>query len=190
MTTLTADIDALVGLVLTVGLSVTMPSLRHTLAVRTHKVWGRTSLCHCRRTKAEMWSSVKVKTKPLCSSFFFNIKTYLWKERRKATREVCVVSHTSRKSQWALLSHCLLLEMYLCLSSAGAQSAGALTSRRRWRAEDTKATKCHWASASEREREGDEPETNYRAQRSRSVLDLAKKGSDIHPRYAQWLNIV
>lgn len=85
--------------------------------------------------------------------FFFNIKTtYLWKERRKATREVCVVSHTSRKSQWALLSHCLLLEMYLCLSSAGAQSAGALTSRRRWRAEDTKATKCHWASARERER--------------------------------------
>lgn len=86
--------------------------------------------------------------------FFFNIQTTsLWKERREATREVRVVSHTSRKSQWALLSHCLLLEMYSCLSSAGAQSDGALISRRRCHAEDTKATKCHWASARERERE-------------------------------------
>lgn len=160
-TTLTADIDALVGSVLAVGLSVTMPSLRHTLAVLTHKVWGRTSLCHCRRTKGETWSSVKVKTKPLCSFLFFSFNiqtTSLRKERREATREVRVVSHTSRKSQWALLSHCLLLEMYSCLSSAGAQSDGALISRRRCHAEDTKATKCHWASAREREREreGDE----------------------------------
>lgn len=91
-TTLTADIDALVGSVLAVGLSVTMPSLRHTLAVLTHKVWGRTSLCHCRRTKGETWSSVKVKTKPLCSFFFFSLtfKQHLCEKREERRRVRCV----------------------------------------------------------------------------------------------------
>lgn len=50
-TILTADIDALVGTVFTVRLSVTMPSLRHTLTVLADKVGGRTRLFHCRQTK-------------------------------------------------------------------------------------------------------------------------------------------
>lgn len=64
------------------------------------------------KEKQKTWSSAKVKDQVVVFSFIDIKTTHLWRERRNV-RRVSIV--TSRKSQWALLSHCLLLEMYLCV---------------------------------------------------------------------------